>query len=99
MMEAVSSSETPVNVYQTTQCNIPADSHLHTRRRENMKSHKLKNDGHNKQHLLYPVPTQQEIVHIFTYYQISVSFALLPTSHLSSQPTNVFTLKKCCVNI
>jgi hypothetical protein len=30
MMEAVSSSETSVNVYQTTWCNIPEDSHIQT---------------------------------------------------------------------
>jgi hypothetical protein len=29
MMEAVSISETSVNFYETTQCNIPEDSHLH----------------------------------------------------------------------
>jgi hypothetical protein len=29
MMEAESTSETLVNVYQTTQCNIPEDSHFH----------------------------------------------------------------------
>jgi hypothetical protein len=28
MMEAVSTSETPINFYQTTRCNIPEDSHL-----------------------------------------------------------------------
>jgi membrane-bound lytic murein transglycosylase MltF len=39
MMEAVRSSETSVNFYQTTRRNIPEDSHLHTRRRENLKSH------------------------------------------------------------
>jgi hypothetical protein len=38
MMEAVSTSETPVNFYETTQRNIPEDSHLHTRCRENLKS-------------------------------------------------------------
>jgi hypothetical protein len=27
-MEAVSSSEMSVNIYQTTHCNIPKDSHL-----------------------------------------------------------------------
>jgi hypothetical protein len=27
-VEAVSSSETSVNIYQTTRCNIPEDSHL-----------------------------------------------------------------------
>jgi hypothetical protein len=30
MMEAVSSSETSVNFYQTTRRNIPEDSHLHS---------------------------------------------------------------------
>jgi hypothetical protein len=39
MMEAGSTSETPVNFYQTTRRNIPEGSHLHTRRRENLKSH------------------------------------------------------------
>jgi hypothetical protein len=32
MMEAVSTSETSVIIYQTTRRNIPEDSHLHTRR-------------------------------------------------------------------
>jgi hypothetical protein len=40
MMEAASISETSVSFYQTTRCNIPKDSHLHNRRRENLKSHK-----------------------------------------------------------
>jgi hypothetical protein len=38
MMEAVSTSEMSVNFYQTTRRNIPEDSHLHARRRENQKS-------------------------------------------------------------
>jgi hypothetical protein len=37
MMEAISTSEMSVNVYQTTRRNIPDDSHLHTCR-ENLKS-------------------------------------------------------------
>jgi hypothetical protein len=41
MMETARTSETSVNVYQTTRCNIPEDSHLHTRRRENLKSHQV----------------------------------------------------------
>jgi rubrerythrin len=32
MMEAVSTSETSINIYETTQHNIPEDSHLHTAR-------------------------------------------------------------------
>jgi hypothetical protein len=42
MMEAASTSEMLANVYQTTQRNNPEDSHLHTRRRENLKSHQAK---------------------------------------------------------
>jgi hypothetical protein len=38
IMEAVSTSETLVNFYQTTRRNIPGDSHLHTRRSEDLKS-------------------------------------------------------------
>jgi hypothetical protein len=38
-MEAASTSETSANFYQTAQRNNPEDSHLHTRRRENLKSH------------------------------------------------------------
>jgi hypothetical protein len=38
--EAVSTSETLINFYETTRCNIPEDSHHHTRSRENLKSHK-----------------------------------------------------------
>jgi hypothetical protein len=40
MMEAVSTSEMSVSFYQTTRRNIPEDSHVHTRRRENLKSHR-----------------------------------------------------------
>jgi hypothetical protein len=40
MMEATSISETSVNFYQNTWHNNPENSHLHTRRRENLKSHK-----------------------------------------------------------
>jgi hypothetical protein len=39
MMGATSTSEMSVNFYQTTRRNNPEDSHLHTRRRENPKSH------------------------------------------------------------
>jgi hypothetical protein len=40
MMEAASTSETSVNFYQSKRHNIPQDSHLHARRRENLKSYK-----------------------------------------------------------
>jgi hypothetical protein len=39
MMEALSTSETSVILYETTRRNIPEDSHIHTRRRENLKSY------------------------------------------------------------
>jgi hypothetical protein len=39
MMDAASTSETSVNFYQTTQCNIPQDSHLQTYCHENLKYH------------------------------------------------------------
>jgi hypothetical protein len=37
MIEAVSISETSVNIYQTTGSNTPEDSHLHTTSRQNFK--------------------------------------------------------------
>jgi hypothetical protein len=39
MMEAANTSETSVNFYETARRNIPEDSHLKTRRRENLKFH------------------------------------------------------------
>jgi hypothetical protein len=44
MMEAVRTSETSINFYQTTQCNIPEGSHLHTNCHENLKSDLLMDD-------------------------------------------------------
>jgi hypothetical protein len=41
MMETVSSSETSVSIYQTSQCNMPEDSYLHSRLCENRKSHNI----------------------------------------------------------
>jgi hypothetical protein len=41
MMEAASTSETSVNFYRTIRRNIPKDNRLHTRRRENLKSHMI----------------------------------------------------------
>jgi hypothetical protein len=40
MIEAANTSKTSVNIYQTTRRIIPEDSHLRTRRRENLKSHR-----------------------------------------------------------
>jgi hypothetical protein len=39
MMEAARTSEMLVNFYQTTRRYNPEDSHLHTRRRKNLKSY------------------------------------------------------------
>jgi hypothetical protein len=39
MMEAEITSETSTNFYEATRRNIPEDSHLHTRRHQNLKSH------------------------------------------------------------
>jgi hypothetical protein len=41
-MEAVSTSEMSVGFYETRRCNIPEDSHHHTHRHENLKSHGTK---------------------------------------------------------
>jgi hypothetical protein len=40
LKEAANTSETSVNFYQTTRRNNPEDSHLLTRCRENVKSHR-----------------------------------------------------------
>jgi hypothetical protein len=49
IMEAANTSETSVNFYETAWHNNPEDSHLHPRRRENLKSYI------SKVHLSYPV--------------------------------------------
>jgi hypothetical protein len=41
MLEVANISETSVNFYQAARRNNPEGSHLHTRRRENLKSHKV----------------------------------------------------------
>jgi hypothetical protein len=40
-MGTVNTSETSASLYQTARLNIPEDSHLHTRSRQNFKSHKI----------------------------------------------------------
>jgi hypothetical protein len=42
IMEATSTSETSVNLCQTTRHNNPEDSHLHTRQLEDLKPHQDK---------------------------------------------------------
>jgi hypothetical protein len=46
MMEAVSTSEAPANFCQTTRRYNPENIHLHTRRRENLKSYFKKTVKH-----------------------------------------------------
>jgi hypothetical protein len=50
-MEAASTSEMNVNFFQTTWRNNTEDSHLHTRRRKNLKSYLL---------LLFVILTQEK---------------------------------------
>jgi hypothetical protein len=45
MMDAISTSETSVNFYEISHSNIPEDSDLHTRRRDNPKSHLVSSSG------------------------------------------------------
>jgi hypothetical protein len=40
MIKAVNTSETSANIYLTTWCKIPEDSHFNTRNYGNVKSHK-----------------------------------------------------------
>jgi hypothetical protein len=47
MMEAGRTSETSVDIKLRTRQYIPEDSELHTRRRENLKSHKEMNLRHH----------------------------------------------------
>jgi hypothetical protein len=46
MMEVARTSETLVNVYQTTRRYNPEDSHLRTNRREILKSYRIQADQH-----------------------------------------------------
>jgi hypothetical protein len=51
MMEAVSTSKTSVNFYQTTRRNNSEDSHLRTHRRENLKSYNSEDSHQQKLNL------------------------------------------------
>jgi hypothetical protein len=51
MMEEVITPETSVNFYKNTRRNTPEDSHLHTPRREKLKSSVVNVKLHNKQRL------------------------------------------------
>jgi hypothetical protein len=66
MMEAASTSETSVNVYQTTRRNNPEGSH--TRRRENLKSNfhcRIRNNT-----TVDPVLSQMNPTYTLTLYMV-----------------------------
>jgi hypothetical protein len=53
MTEAVSTSETSVNFYQSTRRNIPKDRHFHTCRRENLKSHLISSSSQKPSSVIF----------------------------------------------
>jgi hypothetical protein len=62
MTEAASTSEALVNFYQTTRRNNPEDSHLHTRRRENLKFHLVRIGPHINMRAKYcPDPEKSRV--------------------------------------
>jgi hypothetical protein len=65
-MEAARTSETLVNFYQTTRRYNPEDSHLHTHRRENLKSY-----------LKFKVALQLRIQNIEASFSVSASCCYL----------------------
>jgi hypothetical protein len=63
MMEAASTSETLVNIYQTTWSNNPEDSHLHSHYCENLKSHRdSEGEEEEEQEVEPPLPACGEAV-------------------------------------
>jgi hypothetical protein len=72
MMEAASTSETFVNFYRTTRCNIPEYSHLHTRRSENQKFHHSLSGSVN--HPLEHTLSQFSPLNIFTHSISNINF-------------------------
>jgi hypothetical protein len=52
MVEAARNYETSVNFYRTTRRNNPEDNHLHIRRRENLKSHRVFSLRHSASRLM-----------------------------------------------
>jgi hypothetical protein len=55
MMEAISTSETSVNFYETKRRSIPEGCQLHTCRRENLKSHMKHTDVQNLFYYAFPL--------------------------------------------
>jgi hypothetical protein len=56
LTEAVNISETSTDFYQTTRRNMPEDSHLHTRRRKDVKYHVHSRLKFTTRHLHQPAP-------------------------------------------
>jgi hypothetical protein len=69
MMEAISTSEMSVSMYQTTRRNIPEDSHVHTRRRENLKYHLVWNSFWVQNFLMSPAREQEQFSTLTWIYQ------------------------------
>jgi hypothetical protein len=61
-MDAVSASETSVNFNQATRRNIPDDSHLHTRHRENLTFH------------LHEICLVETYEHYIYEYEVNINF-------------------------
>jgi hypothetical protein len=74
MVEAVSTSEMSVNFYDTTRRNIPEDNQLHTRRRENLKSHS---------NILYVLLTNTPCAHVHSFCATGVSSGLVTSVALT----------------
>jgi hypothetical protein len=60
IMEAVSTSETSANLYETTRRKIPEDSHFHTGHRQNPKSHLRRHISGDRNE--WPVETQRGMI-------------------------------------
>jgi hypothetical protein len=79
MMEVARTSETLINFYQTTRRYNPEDSHLHTHRRENLKSYVI-SQRFNLKLILYYVDVI-EVLKLLSQIRASVvpvaSFVLL----------------------
>jgi hypothetical protein len=63
--EGASTSETSANFYQTTRRNNPKDSHLHTRRRENLKSRIFMSCSFHSLHMNFPLPPHSSVLSVF----------------------------------
>jgi hypothetical protein len=76
MMEAASTSEKSVNFNQTTLRNNPEDSHLHTRRRENLKFHRIYSSFRNGSRVPAPSSNMNRIK-----YRLMWSIEWIHTNH------------------